>query len=88
MGLDPRAAGDGTGRERDIERGYLMGTGATPPAVITLNSIVASACLSMIVDCLTRPCGLVSAHLSFDQMNYRFSHIAGVRRPDCPICGG
>ncbi|NPV02565.1 MAG: ThiF family adenylyltransferase [Brevinematales bacterium] len=86
MGLDPASAEDDIARGRGIERGYIIGTDVTPPAVVTLNSIVASACLSMTVDYLTRPGGLAVRHLCYDQLGYRFRAVAEEREKHCPIC--
>jgi molybdopterin/thiamine biosynthesis adenylyltransferase len=86
MGLDPARAEDDEARGRGIERGYIIGTEVTPPAVVTLNSIIASVCLSMTVDYLTRAGGLTVKHLCFDQIGYRLRTIAEERKKSCPIC--
>ena len=86
MGLDPARAEDETTHGRGIERGDIIGTDVTPPAVVTLNSIVASACLSMTVDTLTRPGGLAVRHLCYDQLGYRFRAVAEERGKRCLIC--
>ncbi len=69
--------------------GYVRGTGLTPaPAVITLNTIIASMAAQEFVDMVAcRDRGAAPNYLLYDATGPRIERFLFERNPDCPMCG-
>jgi molybdopterin/thiamine biosynthesis adenylyltransferase len=69
--------------------GYVSGTGLTPaPAVITLNTIIASMAAQEFVDMVAcRDRGDAPNYLLYDATGPRIERFSFERNPDCPMCG-
>ncbi len=69
--------------------GYVSGTDITPaPAVITLNTIIASMAAQEFVDMVaSRDRGDAPNYLLYDATGPRIECFSFERSPDCPMCG-
>jgi molybdopterin/thiamine biosynthesis adenylyltransferase len=87
MGLATSGIRDFNWQAHNKERGYIIGTGMTPPSVITLNQVVASLCLNSLVDYITGV-GLGSFFIKYDEMNQSIRKVDFTKDPHCPVCSG
>lgn len=73
---------------REVQRavGYIAGTPQTPPAVITLNSVIAGMGMDLLTRYLTG-FARVPTYLKFDLLRHRALELNFQKRPNCPICG-
>lgn len=86
QGLDPSriVSNEIRGVQRAV--GYIAGTAETPPAVITLNAVVAGVGMDLLTRYLTG-FAPVPTYLQLDLLRHQALELNFQKRPDCPICG-
>lgn len=86
QGLDPSRIVSDEIREVQRAVGYISGTDQTPPAVITLNAVVAGVGMDLLSRYLTG-FAPVPTYLKLDLLRHQALGLNFRKRPDCPICG-
>lgn len=77
-----------SGLSEEIRRtvGYVRGTDITPPAVITINSVLGGAAMNILVKYLVG-FPVNSTHIKYDLMGETIHHFNFGKKDECPICG-
>jgi molybdopterin/thiamine biosynthesis adenylyltransferase len=77
-----------SGLSEEIRRtvGYVRGTDITPPAVITINSVLGGAAMNTLVKYLVG-FPLNSTHTKYDLLTETIHHFNFEKKEECPICG-
>lgn len=86
QGLDPARIVPREVRELQRAIGYVRGTDETPPAVVTLNAVVAGVGMDLVARYLTG-LGAVPSYVHIDLWGRQMREYRFEKRPDCPICG-
>lgn len=86
QGLDPAHIVPREVRELQRAIGYVRGTDETPPAVVTLNAVVAGVGMDLLARYLTG-LGSVPPYVRIDLWRRQMREHRFEKRPDCPICG-
>jgi molybdopterin/thiamine biosynthesis adenylyltransferase len=86
QGLDPSKIVSEQIREVQRAVGYIAGTSETPPAVITLNSVIAGMGMDLLSRYLTGFAPLPT-YMKFDLLQHQKLELNFQKRPGCPICG-
>jgi molybdopterin/thiamine biosynthesis adenylyltransferase len=86
QGLDPAKIVSDEIREVQRAVGYIVGTPETPPAVITLNSVIAGLGMDLLTRYLTG-FAPVASYLKFDLLRHQALGLNFRKRLNCPICG-
>lgn len=86
MGLSPGEIRDRRRMEMERRSGYINGTEVTPPGVITLNSVIASLCLTLVRDYITGKEITDNIYL-YDELSHTMKHRRIGKNADCPLCG-
>lgn len=85
QGLDPSKIISDEIREVQRAVGYIAGTDETPPAVITLNSVIAGMGMDLLTRYLTG-FAKVPTYLKFDLLQHQALELSFQKRQGCPIC--
>lgn len=86
QGLDPSKIVSEQIREVQQAVGYIAGTPETPPAVITLNAVIAGLGMDLLTRYLTG-FAKVPSYLKYDLLRHQALELNFQKRRGCPICG-
>jgi molybdopterin/thiamine biosynthesis adenylyltransferase len=73
-------------RAEAAEGGYVVGTGASPASVITLNSVIANIAVDLLVSFLTGVSDY-RTYVQYDELARSICQMDFVKSEECPICG-